>query len=213
MPTPATAPYDPDRREGFALLGVTGASVAAVLALPKIAGDQEILRPPSTDEQRLTELCVRCGACYSACPTGALRPSTAAFTESGLWTPMLDVRPEHCTMDCNLCAKVCPTDALHTPTPKEARELGLGSAAVVDKERCVGYRKGEQCMNCQATCPILGAITSTRRTVNWHGVPRTASVPHVNPDLCVACGECSGVCPVMPPAIEVKRWGSSASPS
>jgi ferredoxin len=212
-PAPLALPHDPDRREGLALLGATGASLAAVLVLPDVAAGQEVLRPPSTDEQRLTELCVRCGACYSACPTGALRPSTAALTPSGLWTPMLDERPDHCTMHCNLCAEVCPTDALHTPTREEARELGLGAAAVVDRERCVGWRKGEQCMECQRSCPILGAITSTRETAIWHGMERTASVPYVNTDLCVACDVCAEACPVMPAAIEVKRWGSSASPS
>jgi ferredoxin len=197
------AEFDPDRREGIALLGVTAASLVAVMALPKAVGNEEILRPPSTDEERLAELCVRCGACYSACPTGVLRPSTAVLSESGLWTPMLDVRPKHCTMECNLCAAPCPTDALHTPTEMEAIMLGLGKVAVVDYSKCIGAVKGEQCMACRGSCPINGAITSEQHTTVWRGREKTAPVPIVVEELCVACGVCTDVCPVRPKAIEV----------
>jgi ferredoxin len=206
----STVTYEPDRREGLALLGATGVAVAGAALLPVVVSGRSVLRPPSTDERRLSDLCVRCGACYSACPTGVLRPSTVALTESGLWTPMLDERPAHCTMHCNLCAEVCPTDALHTPTVDEARELGLGAAAVVDRANCIGWAKGKHCLECQKTCPIYGAIVTTRETAVWHGIERTASAPHVVAELCVACDECAVACPVEPAAIGMHAQETAA---
>jgi ferredoxin len=200
---PSHLSYVPERREAFALMGLTGASLTTMLVLPLAARAQQILRPPATDEARLAELCVRCGACYTACPTGALHPSTSLTSASGLWTPMLYERPGHCTLDCNLCAKVCPTDAIHTPTRSEALAWGLGGIARVDRGRCVGWLKGSYCMECQAVCPILGAITTTQETAIWHGIERTTSVPHVDPELCVACGLCTAACITAPPSIMV----------
>lgn len=197
--------YQPERRESFALLGATGASMAAVLAMPKLQ-NEEILRPPSTDEQRLAQRCVRCGACYSACPTGVLRPSASFTAEAGLWTPMLDERPAHCTLNCNLCAEVCPTDALHTPTSYEIALLGLGAVAHVEPSKCIAWASGKDCLRCRAVCPIVGAVYSTEEEVAmWFGGTRTTSVPHVNEDLCVACGLCTQACPTMVPAITVHR--------
>jgi ferredoxin len=116
---------------------------------------------------------------------------------------MLDERPQHCTMECNLCATACPTDALHTPTFLEARQLGLGKVARVDYSRCVAAVRGEQCMRCRGACPIIGAITQREETVVWHGREKTAPIPIVVEELCVACGMCTDVCPVGPPAIVV----------
>jgi len=197
--------HGPDRREALVTLGATGASLAAVLVAPKAASASEILRPPSTDEARLAERCVRCGACYAACPTGALRPSTSLMSESGLWTPMLDERPPHCTWNCNLCAAVCPTDALHTPTAEEAEALGLDAVAWVDRQRCVAWARGKDCFKCSTVCPIAGALTSVKtRAATPFGI-REAKAPVVVPDLCIACGLCSTVCPASPPAIHVTR--------
>ncbi|MDP2232229.1 MAG: 4Fe-4S binding protein, partial [Actinomycetota bacterium] len=197
--------YVPERRETLIALGATGASLAGVLLLPRAAQAKELLRPPGTTEQRLAERCVRCGACYAACPTGALRPSTSAISPAGLWTPVLDERPVHCTMDCNLCAPVCPTDALHTPTDQEAIELGLGGFAVVDKTRCIAWTRGKSCLKCTRFCPISGAIGSTPVVVNTHFGPKETRVPVVTPELCVACGLCTDSCPVQPAAIVVRR--------
>ncbi len=194
--------YEPERRESLALVGASGASLAAALILPRVQ-NQEILRPPGTDERRLAERCVRCGACYSACPTGALRPSASFTAEAGLWTPMLDVRPAHCSLDCNLCAAVCPTDALHTPTTYEAALLGLGAVAHVEKPKCVAWVRGDGCLKCLAVCPISGAIYWTEEIVTFRRETHTTRVPHVNEELCVACGLCTQACPAMPPAIMV----------
>jgi ferredoxin len=198
----ATPSFDPDRRDLLTAAGATTAGLAVAASLPSAAVAREIVRPPNTDEARLAELCVRCGACYSACPTGVLRPSLAVASEAGLWTPMLDERPIHCTMDCNRCAEVCPTDALHTPAPAEAAALGLGKVAHVDTGRCLAWARGKVCMECQHVCPILGALVETEPDARAVP-PRESGVryPRVDPTLCVACDLCAQRCPVQPAAI------------
>jgi ferredoxin len=116
---------------------------------------------------------------------------------------MLDVRPAHCTLNCNLCAQVCPTDALHIPTPVEAEILGLGAVAQVDRNLCVAWARGRDCMACQSACPISGAIYSTEEYNPGWRTPGETRVPHVNAELCVACGQCTLVCPARVPAIQV----------
>lgn len=205
--------YREERRDALVAAGATGAGLA-VAALPIARSNDPILRPPSTDETRLSELCVRCGACYSHCPTGVLRPSVSFNTVAGPWTPMLDARPAHCTLNCNRCAKGCPTDALHTPTIDERISLGLGAYATVDRTRCRAWARGHECMLCQGACPISGAIVGIDRPANLpkprgfmaggSGATGTSiNVPVVNEDLCVGCDECKRVCPEAPFGIGV----------
>lgn len=198
-----TPVYEPERRETVATLGATGLSVAGVLVLPRVTPGREILRPPSTTEARLAERCVRCGACYAACPTGALRPSTDLLSQAGLWTPMLDERPAHCSLNCNLCARVCPTDALHTPTEDEALLLGLGAVAKVDRTTCAAWSRGHACLKCARVCPIVGTIGSERVVVQTRFGPKTVDAPVIREETCIACGLCSQACPEMPPAIRL----------
>jgi ferredoxin len=192
-----------DRREALTFAGVAGAAVVTAFALPATVSASDILRPPGTDDARLAQRCVRCGACYSACPTGILRPSTAVLSEGGLWTPMLDEQPPYCTLNCNRCARVCPTDALHVPSAEEAIALGLGGVARVDRSRCVAWSRGRDCMRCQGVCPMLGAIYYTEENSESWRDPSPTRVPHVDSQFCVACGLCSQVCPVNPAAIQV----------
>ena len=194
--------YEPSRRDALVAMGATGLCLAAGV-LPIARTHAEILRPPSTSEERLAELCVRCGACYGACPTGSLRPSVSFTSEAGPWTPMLDERLAHCTLKCNRCAAPCPTDALHTPTPQEAKALGLGVKAEVDRARCRAWARNHTCMQCQRVCPIAGALVGEERPA---GLPspngdEPVQVPVVDKNLCVGCNLCATACVMAPAAI------------
>ncbi|HEY3318617.1 MAG TPA: 4Fe-4S binding protein [Coriobacteriia bacterium] len=192
--------YRPDRRDALIGVGASALSLATVMLPIRTAEAAEVLRPPSTDDKRLSQLCIRCGACFSACPAGALRPSLSVTDPAGLWTPMLDERPAICSLNCNRCARVCPTDALHTPTQEERVALGLGSVAQVDRSRCRAWYRAHSCMLCQSVCPINGAIIAADRAQELGG-GTSVSVPVVDPAQCVACNVCATACPIHPTAI------------
>ena len=203
MPAQMRLPdFEPSRRDAVTAIGLTGVGLAAAV-LPVARTQTEIIRPPSTSEARLARLCVRCGACYAACPTGVLIPSVSLTSEAGLWTPMLEQRPPYCTLNCNRCATACPTDALHTPTTAEASALGLGVKAAVKLVRCRAWASNHECMLCQGVCPIAGALVGIERPAGLARRPGSApvTVPVVVPDLCVGCNQCATVCPAKPPAI------------
>jgi ferredoxin len=201
-PRPLAPEYDSTRRDALIAVGATGFGLAAAV-VPIARTDAEILRPPSTDEARLSELCVRCGACYGACPTGSLRPSVSFTAQAGPWTPMLDERPAHCTLNCNLCAVPCPTDAIHTPTTEESLLLGLGVKAEVNRDRCRAWASNRDCLKCLGGCPIAGALTAQTRPADLPskrgGEP--VQVPVVNAELCIGCNQCALACVENPVAI------------
>jgi ferredoxin len=199
------APYVPERRAAVAAIGATGMGLASAM-LPRAGHQPTIDRPPSTTEERLAERCVRCGACYATCPAGILRPSMSFTSVAGPWTPMLDKRPDYCTLGCNRCASQCPTDALHTLGEQEAAYYGAGRVARVIRSMCVAYRFNKKCMLCQEACPIAGAIKATPRPnyLPTDGKPGV-SVPLVDAELCIGCNECSKKCPVKPAAIGSHR--------
>jgi ferredoxin len=197
-------PHNPERRDALVAMGATGAALGVAM-LPKAIREKEtILRPPATSEERLAELCVRCGACYATCPTGVLRPSISFTSVAGPWTPMLDERPAYCTRGCNKCATQCPTDAIHTPDEVEKVAWHVGQVAKVHEGMCQAWARGHECMKCQEACPIAGALK---------GIPRPSTaivksskpvlVPVVDASLCIGCNLCSTKCPVHPPAIGV----------
>ena len=195
---PAVRLAGPSRREALATVVATGAAVGAAFVVPSPQAEAEILRPLSTSEQRLAELCVRCGACYSACPTGSLHPSLSLVSKAGLWTPKVDFpRPVHCTRNCNLCAKVCPTDALHVFTPEEAAEYDLGQVAHVTKSRCFAWR-GQECFKCAPACPIPGALIDYTERPGSPVYGEQIRLPWVDAKKCVGCNLCRDACPSRP---------------
>jgi len=198
---PALPPFQQARRDSLFIAGATGIGVGLAM-VPRAEAESAILRPPATSEERLAQLCVRCGACYSACPTGALRPSMSFVSEGGPWTPMLDERPAHCTPNCNRCAQPCPTDAIHTYTAEESENMGLGVAAAVNHSQCRAWARNHQCMQCQGACPVVGALVGVERPLDDYG-HMSVTLPEVVASACIGCNLCMSACPMMPPAIGV----------
>jgi ferredoxin len=207
-PTARRAPspsLGPSRRQLVLSAGSATLGVAVLTLAPSTASASggAILRPPGTDEERLASLCVRCGACYTACPTGVLRPSLSLLSEAGMWTPMLDARPEHCSLKCNLCATPCPTGALRIPGRAEALALGLDDVADVDRSRCIAWARGRACMKCGQVCPIYHALSADGRRDPGDPRPSDIGLPRVDPEYCIGCDLCAQACPEYPPAIGV----------
>lgn len=208
-------PYVPARREAVAALGLTGLGVAGVM-LPRVGPQPSIERPPSTDEERLAELCVRCGACYSTCPTGILQPSMSFTSVGGPWTPAIHgKRPRYCSVTCNRCATQCPTGALRQLTEDEKAYYGVGLTARAHLGMCIAFRQGEPCMKCQQKCPVPGAIVGVKRpdflaekdSQRHPGRSNNGRVlvPQVDAKKCIGCNQCEQACPVRPAAIYVDR--------
>lgn len=189
----------PGRR---ALLAAGGAGALLALA-PRVRGEErelawDFLRPPgATPEDEFRERCIRCGACMRVCPGGALHPALLEAGLEGLWTPRLVARLGYCEYHCRLCGQVCPTGAIGylEAGAKEKAVIGL---AVFDRDRCLPYRKAENCMVCEEHCPTNPKAIVFRDEVfaDPLGRPRTVKAPRVVEDRCIGCGICETKCPI-----------------
>jgi formate hydrogenlyase subunit 6/NADH:ubiquinone oxidoreductase subunit I len=105
---------------------------------------------------------------------------------------------------------VCPTGAIRElPRDEKVRtKIGL---AYIDKNRCIPYAQGIECIVCEEHCPTPEkAITfETVEVVTAQG-RRNIKRPVVHLDLCIGCGICEYKCPLHDqPAIIVTRLGES----
>jgi len=139
------------------------------------AGAAAPIRPPWTDEARLTDACTRCGACLSACPEGILKAGAGGL-------PAVDFHAGsgECTF-CRACVDACPE-----PVFEPERDPPWRVRAAVVESRCLPHA-GVHCEACRDACPE-GAIRFAPRL----GGPPT---PSVLTDRCTGCGACAGVCP------------------
>lgn len=165
------------------------------------------LRPPSADVQRINALCARCGNCMRACPYGLIHPDFGSTGIDGLLSPVIHFRSQnpdwdpdddrYCFQDCVKCTEVCPTGALRPITVAEKRTRPIGRAVVI-KDRCLAWAKGEYCAVCDEYCPYKAVKLEKRGEVNC---------PVIDPALCRGCGACEGACPAEPFAIVVRPVG------
>lgn len=168
-------------RRGF--LGVA----AAIPVGAAVRGDPKPLpiRPPGAlPESEFARTCVRCGQCFTACPTGAVVPSMLEGGIGGFLSPRLDFRRGPCVPGCIACQQSCPSGALRILPPLERRTVRIGLAKI-DGKRCV-RSGGVDCRVCKSACPY-NALT--------YPTSGPSKLPYLEADLCIGCGMCEHACP------------------
>ena len=190
-------------RRGF--LGGAVGGVAAAIGVRHVGGAEAaapVIRPPgSVPESAFLRLCIRCGACYQACPNNVLQPMGMSGGLDGLWTPRAVPEWSGCEPTCNNCGHVCPTGAIRALAIEEKRAARMG-LAVINKETCLPYIGAEgACRLCYDECKAAGydAVEFVRVNVEMDtdGKPiedTGTRIPVVVPEKCVGCGLCQTRC-------------------
>lgn len=225
---------DTDRRTAFAAVGVGAAFLPATRIADALDVNyaSKVIRPPGAVAERpFLERCIRCAECMKVCPNNALHPAFLEAGIEGIWTPILIARIGYCEPSCVLCGQVCPTGAIQKITEKE--KLGLGvppikiGTAFYDHGRCLPWSMQTPCIVCEEFCPtspkaiwVEEVETEVRDSKpGENGEPPGMKKvhlqrPHVDPSLCIGCGACEKVCPVVDqPAVYVTSVGETRSKS
>jgi polyferredoxin len=210
----------------FAALGIAGFRLGN---WPDKNYSPKVIRPPgSVEEREFLERCIRCAECMKVCPNNALHPALFEAGVEGLWTPILIARVGYCEFSCVLCGQVCPTGAIQKIG--ESEKMGIGKSpirlgtAMYDRGRCLPWAMATPCIVCEEFCPTSPKAIWTEE-VTVPGRPEHAASaqlqpqvsvvvkrPHVDPELCIGCGACEKVCPVVDqPAVYVTSAGESRS--
>lgn len=202
---------------------------ARIANWPDKAYSPKVIRPPgSVAEREFLERCIRCAECMKVCPNNALHPALFEAGPEGMWTPILIPRIGYCEHSCVLCGQVCPTGAIQKI--EEEHKLGIGQKAIVigtamfDRGRCLPWAMATPCTVCEEFCPtspkaiwVEEVDVPKRGAVAQVGQPDSQETirvkrPHVDPSLCIGCGACEKVCPVVDqPAVYVTSAGESRS--
>ena len=202
---------------------------ARIANWPDKAYDPKVIRPPgAVAEREFLERCIRCAECMKVCPNNALHPAFFEAGPEGAWTPILIPRIGYCEHSCVLCGQVCPTGAI--AKIEEPQKLGIGQKAIsigtamFDRGRCLPWAMATPCTVCEEFCPTSpkaiwleevqvparAGVSQAGRADNMKLV--TVKRPHMDPSLCIGCGACEKVCPVVDqPAVYVTSAGESRS--
>ncbi|MBE6380895.1 MAG: 4Fe-4S dicluster domain-containing protein [Lentisphaerae bacterium] len=194
-------PDQQDRRKILIAAGVAGVSAWGVSKLVNKAGkvpDDAIAPPGAGSVEKFLATCTGCGLCVSNCPGGCLQPASGEYGWKGFMLPTMKFSGKtagKCEYECAKCSNLCPTGALQKLTRPEKKRCRIGMAYFYP-DNCLAYVQGKSCGACQEHCPTA-ALTMIPG-------PKGATIPSVNQDLCIGCGNCEYACPVTPKAIRVK---------
>ncbi|NNF45349.1 MAG: 4Fe-4S binding protein [Desulfofustis sp.] len=182
------------------------AATSASLVLPSVLGvrtlnvqaDPLLIRPPgSLAEPEFLNRCVRCGQCMQVCITNGLQPVMLRAGIEGMFSPYLVARTGYCEFNCTLCGQVCPTGALQVLDLDAKHRFKIGHAWF-DKDRCLPYAKGIECIVCEEHCPTPEKAIKFRNVdiVTEGGNKQQVQQPYVDDALCIGCGICETKCPL-----------------
>jgi MauM/NapG family ferredoxin protein len=173
-----------------------------------------LIRPPGAlREIDFLQKCIRCSACIKVCPQNFLQPSLFEGRLEALWTPIGKGRYGYCEYNCNLCGQVCPTGAIKELPLIKKKKVSIGTA-FIDKNRCLPYAFGIDCVVCEEMCPVSPKAIYFQESafVKPDGSKTTIKNPIVIPDSCTGCAVCENKCPVLDkPAIYVASIGEDRS--
>ncbi|MEZ5069444.1 MAG: 4Fe-4S dicluster domain-containing protein [Bacteroidales bacterium] len=174
-------------------LGAGVAGGLAVLAgrglLPRLFGRsrQPNLRPPSAlPEEDLGAVCIRCGSCAAACPSGIIGASTDLSRPALFLVPELSFSDSYCLPTCTDCGRVCPSGALAPFGAEDKTRLPIGHA-VLQPAGCL-LQTGKECSLCLQSCDFDAIRIPS-------GLPGSNRLPLIDSIRCVGCGACQVVCP------------------
>jgi len=176
-----------------------------------------LIRPPgAVDEAEFLHRCIKCGECMKVCIKNAIQPTLMEAGLEGFWTPYLKMQQGYCEYNCTLCGQVCPTQAIQKLSLEQKHQTKIG-LAFFDKNRCIPYSQGHNCIVCEEVCPTpKKAIWFEEvEVLDSSGENRiTVKQPHIDPHLCVGCGMCEHVCPLVDkPGVYVTSIGETRSPN
>jgi len=196
-------------------VGAACLGVGARLGLGAWGGGAKPLRPPGAVGQwQFSGLCIRCGNCLRACPTGIIEPASLEQGVAGFLAPVVRFLDGYCREDCHRCTQVCPSGAIEQLSLEKKQSTRMGVARL-DFSICLLSDDGE-CDICARACPYEAI------DISWSEEEYLA-IPRVDEEKCPGCGACQVLCPgtnewersqsaepiAERKAIEVRAWSGS----
>ena len=168
----------------------TGTGLLAGIFIPRMLKSEPAVffRPPASSPDNIFNiLCVRCGNCIKACPTGILKHYTEPGNITAWMTPEITFQNKnYCAESCTLCGTVCPTGSISPFTTEAKKKLFIGSIEI-GLEKCL-LTENKECDRCKSVCAYhaITIIPSENQGLMQ---------PVAELSKCVGCGACAAICP------------------